>query len=212
MEWATQLSTAEQSALAHVCTAASRLIDRYCGRWFYTSTADATFTLDGPPRVLRIYYPPIDIAALTTVELAADTVEATSGTYTTISTGDWFLRPVSGTLERPDGWPATSIVLAEDETGTYSNSSQPYRWFQPGEATVRLTARAGWNTTTVESTNFPQELRLVAAEIGIRLWRTRDAGFSNIIGQSEIGTAFIERYVSPSSREILEHYRRPVMR
>jgi hypothetical protein len=212
LEYVTQLSTAEVPALARFCTAGSRLMDRYCGRIFYTSTADETFTLDGPERVWRIYYPPFDIAVLTTVEVAADTVEATSGTYTTISTGDWFLRPVAGTLQRPYGWPGWSIELAEDETGTYSNSSQPFRWFQPGNGTVRLTARAGWNTTTVDSTNFPQELRVVAAEVAVRMWRSREAGFSNVIGQSEIGTAFIERHLSPSSREILEHYKKAVMR
>lgn len=207
-EYITQLSTQEVPVLARVCDAASRLMDRYCGRWFYTSTAATTFTLDGPARVSRIYYPPFDIADLSVVELAADTVEATSGTYTTISTGDWFLRPVTGTLERPDGWPAWYIVLAEDETGTYSNSSQPYRWFQPGEGTVRLQAKAGWNTTTVESSNFPQELRLVAAELATRLWRTRESGFNSEVGQSELGSAFIIRYLSPSSREILDHYRK----
>ena len=211
-EYITQMSTAEQPALARMCTAASRLVDRFTGRWFYTSTADTTFTLDGPSRESRYFYPPFDVAVLTTVEVAGDTVEATSGTYTTISTGDWFLRPVSGTIQRPDGWPAWYIVIAESETGTYANSSQPFRYFQPGEGTVRLTGRSGWNTTTTDSTNFPQEIRVVTAELATRLWRTRESGFGNIVGQNEIGVAFIERYLSPSGREILEHYKKPVVR
>lgn len=206
-EFVTSLSTAASSdvdpALAKVITFVSRGIDRFCNRRFYTTTGDEVVDLDGPRLRSRILRPAFDIASLTSLQLAEDSVRASSGTYTTLSTGDVYLQPA----DRPEGWPALWLQLPETESGTY-NSSAPFMHFQPGERTVRFTGKRGWNTVDPSSSGFPQEIRLVAIELSVKLWRMRDAGFSNVLGISDVGTAIVERAMSPWTREVLEGYRK----
>lgn len=206
-----QLSTAASTdvqVLNNIIDAVSLGIERYTNRRFYTTTGDSTFDLDGPAVESRLYISPMDIASLTSVALAADTVAAASGTYTTIDTADWYLRPIAGTGERPDGWPASKILLAEDASGTYSNSSQQYMWFQPGMETVRLVGKFGWNTTSINSTAFPQDIRHAAAEWTIGLWRARNSGAAQEVGFEGLGTVQISRTMPASVRMVLDNYRR----
>lgn len=205
-----QLSTAASTdvqVLNNIIDAVTLGVERYTNRRFYTTSTDVTIDFDGPEVESRQYLAPLDIASLTSVALAADTVAAASGTYTTIDTVDWYLRPIAGTAERPDGWPATKILLAEEYSGTYSNSSQQYMWFQPGMETVRLTGKFGWNTTTVNSTNFPQDIRHAAAEWTIGLWRARNSGAAQEVGFEGLGTVQISRTMPASVRMVLDAYR-----
>src|SRR3990167_1082548 len=127
--WLTQLSTSDELALAPVCTAASRFVEIITNRRFYTTTGDETKSFDVPQkpgtRASSIYYgvqnfdPGMDIASLTTLNLAESSIKATSGTYATISTGDYFLQPA----DRPDGWPASYISLTDEFSGTHNSSA-----------------------------------------------------------------------------------------
>jgi hypothetical protein len=205
----TQLSTADDPALAKLITWTSRMIDRKTNRQrgFSTSTGDETLTFDGPSELAYTFRPQVDIASLTTLNLALDSVAASSGTYTSISTADYFLRPSN----RPPGWPAWEIQLASSPNGTYAFSTQPFTQFNPGINTIQLVGKFGWNTTSIESTNFPQEIRLVAVEVAVKAWRTRETGYSNTFGASEVGIATIERQLSPFARDILEFYTKPAV-
>lgn len=213
MTWLNQLSTSDEPALAPICTAASRYVETIIGRRLWTTTGDETRTFDVPQRrgiyAAAGYYgfqtfdPGMDIAAVTTLQLAESTIKATSGTYATISTGDYFLQPA----DRPDGWPATHVALTDEYSGTY-NSSAPFMWFMPGYRTVQIVGRFGWNTTSIDSTTFPQEIRVVAAEIAAWLWRSRQSGFSNTVNVSELGAVSIPRALTPWARETLDKYTR----
>ena len=215
--WLTQLSTSDEPALAPICATASRFVEIVSNRRFWTTTGDETKSFDVPPRrgiySAGAYYgyetfdPGMDIAALTTLNLAESSIKATSGTFATISTGDFYLQPA----DRPDGWPATHIALTDEYSGTY-NSSAPFTWFMPGRRTVQLIGRFGWNTTSIGSTTFPQEIRVVTAEVASQLWRMRQAGFSNTANVNELGVVTIPRSLSPMAREILERYTRPTSR
>lgn len=209
-QFVTQLSTQDDPALAKIITWTSRMIDRKTNRQrgFSTSTGDETLTLDGPSTSYSYCYrPQVDIASLTTLKLALDSVAASSGTYTTISTVDWFLRPAN----RPPGWPAYEILLAPSPNGTYASSTEPFTQFNYGINTVQLVGKFGWNTTSIDSTAFPQEIRMVAVEVAVKAWRTRETGYSNTFGASEVGIATIERQLSPFARDVIDFYTKPAV-
>lgn len=217
MTWLTQLSTSDEPALAPICNAASRYIETVVNRRFYTTTGDETKSFDVPQKpgiyASGFYYGyetfdcGFDLASVTTLNLAESTIKATSGTYATISTGDYFLRPA----DRPDGWPARYIALTDEFSGTY-NSSAPFTWFMPGRGTVQIVGKFGWNTTSIDSTTFPQEIRVVAAEVAAWLWRSRQSGFANSVNVSELGQVSIPRALTPWSREVLDKYMRNTSR
>ena len=215
--WITQLSTSDEPAMESICNAASRYVETMTNRRFWTTTGDETKSFDVAKRSgiyasggyygYETFDPGIDLASVTTLNLAESSVKATSGTYASISTGDYYLRPA----DRPDGWPATYIALTDEYSGTY-NSSAPFMWFMPGRGTVQIVGRFGWNTTSVGSTVFPQEIRVVTAEIAAWLWRTRQAGFNSQVTISDLGAVQVPRTLSPYAREVLERYTRPTSR
>lgn len=217
MVWLTQLSTSDDPSLASICVAASRYVEIVTNRRFYTTTGDETKSFDVPPRrgiyAAGAYYgyetfdPGMDLASVTTLNLAESSIKATSGTYATISTGDYYLQPA----DRPDGWPATHLALTDEYSGTY-NSSAPFMWFMPGRRTVQIVGKFGWNTTSIDSTTFPQEIRVVTAEVAAQLFRMRQSGFANTANVNELGVVSIPRSLSPMSREILDKYTRPTSR
>lgn len=227
--WIKQLSTSDESALALVCGAVSRGLDAYANRRFYTTTGDETVSFDVIQRYnnpawagfaagsryggfsytgYQWFECPVDIASITTLELAESSVKATSGTFATISTGDYYLQPSSRVF---DGWPAQYIELTDEFSGTY-NSSAPFMWFSPGFRTVRITGKFGWNTTSAESTAFPQEVRAIAAELAVKMWRSRESGFSGGVGVNDVGLVTVERMLSPWARDTLDRYRRATSR
>lgn len=215
--WIPQLSTSDESALAPICNAASRYVETITNRRFWTTTADETRSFDVTKKFgiyasggyygYETFDPGIDLASVTTLNLAESSIKATSGTYATISTGDYYLRPA----DRPDGWPATYIALTDEYSGTY-NSSAPFTWVMPGRGTVQIVGKFGWNTTSITSTAFPQEIRVVAAEIAAWLWRTRQAGFNSQVTVNDLGGIQLPRVLSPYSREVLDRYTRPTSR
>lgn len=205
----TSLSTAEVPLMALFCDVASRALDGYCDRRFYTSTGDETKSFDGPAngRASRIFHPGIDIASVTTLQLAEDNQAVADGEYTTINANDYYLQPA----DRPDGWPAQWIELPEAETATYG-STTPFMHFQPYPRVIRVTGKFGWNSTTPSSTNFPPEIRVAAAELAVKIYRSKDAGYATNIGFSDVGTTIIERHLSPLTRDLIERYRKGLTR
>lgn len=216
--WLPQLSTSEDPALAPLCSAASRYVEIMTNRRFYTTTGDETKSFDvlplrRGPYAASGYYgfqtfdPGMDIASVTTLNLAESTIKASSGTFATISTGDYFLQPA----DRPDGWPATHLALTDEYSGTY-NSSAPFMWFMPGMRTVQIVGKFGWNTTSIDSTTFPQEIRVLAAEIATYLFRSRQVGFSNQVNVDALGAVNIPRALSPWARDVVDKYTKPTSR
>lgn len=204
----TSLSTSDVPLLSLLCTVGSRAMDGYCDRRFYTSTGDETIDFDGPrDRQSRVWHPSFDIASVTSLQLATDSIAASSGTYTTISTGDIYLQP----YDREAGWPAAWVELPETESGTYG-SSAPFMYFQHGLRTGRFVGKRGWNSTSPESTNFPPEIRMATAELVVKMFRTRESGMANSIGFGDVGTALVERHLSPLTRDLIERYRKGLTR
>lgn len=220
-EFVTQLSTSDDPALAKLITWSSRTIDMMTNRRFYTSTAAEVKLFNNFPGgrgsgFVRQYglsgqysfIPPIDIASTNglVLEIAQDTVTASSSQYTTIDSHDFVVMPRAPR----DGWPFQWLELKDVTVGTYVSPSLSYSWFPYGYDVIRLTCFNGWNTTTIESTNFPQEIRMVAVEMSVKAWRTRETGYSNTFGVSEVGVATITRQLSPYAQDIIDAYKRPV--
>lgn len=167
-----------------IITRESRRIDTYCGRRFYIPAADETEVRDGIGS--KQLHPHLDIASLTTLEVAATATEARAGTYTTIASTDYVLMP----RERRPGFPALYVQFHDSPAGTYTR-------FPTGTATVRLIGRFGFTTT-------PDDIKHAAVMLVARSWRGRANGFSDVIGVTEFGTAQVSRSMPNDVREILD--------
>ena len=193
-------STVTPTVLGLLITRVSRQIDGLTRRRFYTSTGDETVYASGNGRA-RLYDLPYDLVSVTTLALAADTLKATSGTYTAISTGDYYLMPQTP----QDGWPYQWIELPNMPSASYSTSFA-YTSFPEGYNTVKIIGKFGWNATG--SSSVPDEIRHAATELVIRAWRGRDMNFSDVVGVEGIGTATFSRRIPSDIQDILDGFTR----
>lgn len=193
-------STVTPTVLGLIITRVSRQIDDITRRRFYTSTGDETVYVNGNGKA-RLYDLPYDIVSVTTLALAADTVKATSGTYTTISTGDYYLQPSYPS----NGWPYQWIELSNQPSGSYSTSFA-YTAFPEGYNTVKIVGKFGWSATG--SSAVPDEIRHAATELVVRAWRGRDMNFSDVVGVDGLGTATFSRRIPADIQDILDRYTR----
>lgn len=195
-------STVTATLLGLLITRVSRQIDNITNRRFFTSTGDEVIYLNGSGkfRQFGLY----DFVSVTTLQLAADTVKATSGTYTTISTGDYYLRP----SQVSDGWPYGWLELSNAPSGNYSTSFA-FTKFPEGYNTVKITGKVGWSATG--SSSVPDEIRHCATEMVVRAWRGRDMNFSDVVGVEGLGTATFSRRIPSDIADILASYTRVVI-
>jgi hypothetical protein len=128
---------------------------------------------------------------MSTLEVATTSQPETGGTFTTVSSTSWFLRPVIA--ERDFGWPATSVVLS-DLSGTY---------FYPGYNTVRATMALGWATVPSDVETIGQNM-VVANHMA-----KASGGPAALIGPT--GAMTVLRNLSPEDRGKLDRYRTPLV-
>ena len=193
-------STVTPTFLGLLITRESRRIDDYCNRRFYTTTGPETIYLDGNNSPTLI--PPLDIISCSGLRLAVDTHYASSGTYTTISTGDFYLRPSYALNNGPYTW----IELSDNPQADYS-TSQAFTSFPAGYNTVRLDGYFGYaNTTTY--TGVPDVIRHCATELVIRALRGAKMTFSDQIGVEGLGVATFSRRLPSDIADLLDEYKR----
>jgi len=122
--------TKHEANLEASVTAASRWIDRYCGRRFYAD-GSATARLLYPEARDLIRTPDIS----TTTGLVVKYDSGDDGTYeTTVSSSDYQLEPLDGVREGTTGWPYDAIRLIESVMfPVYSK-----------RPSVQVTANWGW--------------------------------------------------------------------
>ena len=191
-------STVAATFLGLLITRVSRQIDDFCGRRFYTTTGPETLYFDGNGR--PIFIPPIDIISCTGMRLAVDTQHASSGTYTVISTGDFYLRPSYPLNSGPYTW----IELSDNPQGDYS-TSQMFTFFPGGYNTVRLDGYFG-HTNTTTYTGIPAVIRHCATELVVRALRGSKMTYSDVVGVEGLGTATFSRRMPGDIAEQLEPY------
>jgi hypothetical protein len=148
--------------------------------------ASGTVTFDIPVST-SVLYVKEGVRAITSLEVA----DYTGGTYTTVGTADYFLRPLA---PRP-GWPYTEIHISDVPTGSVSA-------FSAGYSTVRLVGTRGW-------AEVPEDLEDVAITLAVRAWHSREAGQQDIVGTDEMGRPLVSRFLSRRDRETLHRYTIP---
>lgn len=176
----------DDTRLTTALTAASRGIEKYCGRQFNTAGSSTA----------RVYHPDThslcrvdDFQSITTLK----TDDGDSGTFgTTWSASEYELAPLNGIVDGEAGWPYYTIRVA-------SYSKQFYCWRR---ASVQVTALWGWAAVPAPVT----EACLIAAE---EIFKLRDTPFG-IGGYGDFGIVRVRD--NPFTARMLSPYRRtPVL-
>jgi hypothetical protein len=173
----------DDSLVSMAGSAASELIDGYCGRTFGTVTATRIFA---PIEALVVQVD--DLAAVPTlVESSSNADNVFDLTWT--SGVDYQMEPLNG---RADGlpWPATRLRAIKSA------------WWPAalGEATVRITGTFGWPAVPVSVTQ--------AAVIQASRIFARTSSPLGVAGSSDIGVFRVTRAVDPDVAVLLDPYRK----
>jgi len=160
------LTDSDDDSLAEsVINAVSRLIDRYCKRRFYTTSADETrhYTATDP----GVFFSPDDILSVTTLKTDDDG----DGTHETTWTAnmDYLLWPYNATL---DGAPYTQIKVSPTAT----------KAFPLKDRGVQIAGMFGYCATGAHPAQIA-EACLLQCE---RLYKRKDAPFG-IAGAGDMG-------------------------
>lgn len=182
------MGTADNALLLTICEQVNTYIEQITGRVLAPiASGTVTFDVDEATQVLyaqRGNALKDGIRAITSLEVAAQT----GGTYTSIGTADYYLRP-----KYPrQGWPYTEIWLSDIPTGSYSA-------FPEGFETVRVVCSRGWAET-------PEDIEDVALTLAVRTWHARQASQADRIGTDEMGAPLVSRFLSARDRETLYRY------
>lgn len=174
--------------LDDIVTAASRLIDRHCGRHFYTVGTQASpvaryFDATEPDRLRLGTYN--DLTTLVTLKSDDDG----SGTYeTTWSSTNYQLRPVGAASRAPQAEPFTEIRLLNSYDFEMTVTSGR-------TGLIEVAGVWGWPSVPVE---VKQAARIIVAELG----KLQDAPLG-MLGSAEFGMSRIPPQKQRHVRELL---------
>ena len=162
-------TSVDSDSLQLACTAASRLVDSFCGRTFdLTASASRYFDPVDP------YCCPIHDAATVT---AVATDDAATGTYTTAwSASDYQLQPVGGFGPHGGtGWPYRAIVAVSGRTFVKGGNRRPV---------VKVTGTWGWAAT-------PDDVEMATLFLATEMFKAaREAPFGSA-GLADFGPVTI---------------------
>jgi hypothetical protein len=171
--------------LTAALTAASRGVEKFCGRQFNTATS-ATARKFKPTNHCLCHVD--DFQTLTTLKTDDSNTGTASVTWTA---ADYELEPLNGVVDGEGGWPYWRIQAV------YSRSFPCYR-----RATVEVTALWGWAAVPAAVT----EATLIAAE---EIFKLRDTPFG-VGGYGDFGVIRVRD--NPFTARMLSPYRRnPVL-
>lgn len=171
----------------HAVGAASREIDKFCGRQFNLAT-------EASPRVYRPTSRHVaDVDDFHTADgLVIEVDHGDTGTFdVTWTAADYQLEPLNGVVDGEIGWPYSQIVAMRGQWFPYHHS---------GRASVRVTPRA-WGWAAIPQT-VTQACRILAVET-FKL--TPDAPFG-VAGFGDFGVVRVRD--NPIANRMLRPYRR----
>lgn len=176
--------------LDDVVTACSRMIDRYCGRHFYTVTATRIFDAHKPHEVHLGPYN--DLISITT--LKSD--DNGDGVYeTTWTASQYQLCPVGAATRAPVAEPYTEIELLSGYTfPTVVPSGR--------EGLIEIAGSWGWPTAV--PVEVKQACRILVAEVA----KLQDAPFG-VSGNDLTGVQYAPRQMPAAAKRLLDPYRHP---
>ena len=159
------------------------------GRQF-TPDGGTVYTYDGYDAVSngRVLLVPQGVRSVSVLEVAPNT----GGAFATVNASDYFLRPT--VQDRRAGWPATRIVMTDDQVGSVD------AYFYPGFANVRATGTFGWASP-------PRDIQGVALTLLVSAARERSSGGGDAVTVGLGGERTFERALSYKDRETLNRYR-----
>ena len=178
---AIQVSDPADDELIHeIAEAASRMIDEYCGQFFYSTAGTAYYT---PPLHKIVETDPF--TAVTSIA----TDEDGDGVYETVwQAGDYYTQPYNAAMF---GKPYTAIQVAPDGDQVFSPSI---------DKSVKLVATFGW-------ASVPKAVQQACIIAATTLYEGRKAPFG-IVGSSEQGTVLrLSNRLHPEAALLLEPYR-----
>lgn len=176
--------TVDDSLLELSVEAASREIDGYCQRIFYSRTAQT-----------RVYTPESyflcqtdDIVSVMTLETATDG----SNFDVTWSSGDYQLEPLNGVSGGLQGQPYTRIRAVD---------SYVFPMYLLNEATVRITGTFGWSAV-------PVDVKQACVLLAMRQFKRYDSPLG-VAGFGDMGALRVGR-TDPDVEALLHPYKRAV--
>ena len=175
----TQLELAVESA--------SRLIDGYAQRYFYSSgTATRVFASENTYQVTLD-----DLLSVTTVKLSS----LDNGTFdTTLTSTDYQLYPLNNVVDGLTGWPYTELVLA----GNYLSANYGFTTGS-GRANVQIVGTWGWSAVPIA---IKQATIIQAA----RIFKRADSPLG-VAGFGDMGIMRVSSGLDPDVRQLVDPYR-----
>lgn len=175
--------TVDDTSIDDAVAAASRAIEKYCGRQFNkTTTASA-----------RVFYPrSCGVVTVddfhTTTELVIKTDEGDDGTYEmTWDAADYQLEPLNGMVDGESGWPYWKVRAVEGRSFPLTGLRAP----------VQVTAQWGWNAV-------PAPVKQAAKVLAAETFKLAAAPFG-VAGYGEFGPIRVRS--NPMAAEMLNPYR-----
>jgi hypothetical protein len=154
----------DDTLISEIIDEVSGWIQSYTGRKFNPiSSADYYFDTRAG-YVLRV---PIGIRAVTFMGVAMTSQPDAGGTYTTVPSTDYILRPK--TQDNADGWPYTEIRISR---GTLAGTITTFATVDNG---CKLTMTAGFAA-------IPKDIEAVAIDAAVAAYQNRKMGASGVIG------------------------------
>ena len=174
-------SLEDDTAMEAAINAASRFIDKFTGRKFYTSTETRYYSSND---TCIIYID--DLISLTTLKTDDDG----DGIFeTTWATTDYNLNPYNAVLDRI---PYTWIELSRGGNYSFPVSAQKC---------IQIAGSFGY------SSSVPAEVKMACLIQSSRLWKRKDSPFG-IAGTSELGTMQMIYKLDADVQNLLEPFRR----
>ena len=183
-------ASTDDALLQSLCDAANMWIESKTDR-VLAPLASAAYLVDGWDAIeSRCLLFPRGIVSLTLVE----NTTYTGGTFATVPSSDWFLRPVGANLQ--PGWPFTELWMTNIPS---SGNTTPA--FYPGFATVRVTGILGWPA-------IPDDVANLGNNIVVGLWRGRSSGGADAFSLGLDGERTISRLLSSADWATVKKYTR----
>jgi hypothetical protein len=181
--------TADDALLNNCIGAASRLIDGYANRQFWTTgTATARIFTAQDAYVCEVD----DIA--TTSGLIVKSSSMADGVFdTTWDTTDYQLEPLNGVLDGLN-WVYTKMRAVGDYLFPNVNSNYG------SQALVQVTAQWGWSYT-------PEPIKQACILQASRIFKRYDSPLG-VAGFGDIGAIRVSRFLDPDVAQLVEPYRR----
>ena len=180
LDWLAIEGTEENAKLELAIGSASRMIDRWTFRRFYAATE--TRYQDGEDGN-RLF---LDEDLLTVTMLKTD--EDGDRTYeTTWAVTDWETWPYNKTPK---------LQVRTTPEGLYS--------FPTGNRTIEIAGSWGYCTAA----NRPYDIRMLAVKVASRLFKEKDAGFTMVMGNMDLGEMKVLQDLDQESKRTIEYFTR----